>query len=269
MKKNSNDRRRKMDYRATSPAPHHQARPEQPRPAAIVPYRLLAGIAAAVLVSACAAPGASSRQGAADGRDEGPRRFALTPLTEMTQEQRAVADTIMKGPRAAVGSPAAAAGATSLSSPFNVWNRRPELADRLQRVGEYIRFKSSLPARLNEFAILITARHWNAQYEWFAHHRLAMAGGLDPAVAEDLLNGRVPAGMKPDEQVVYAFTTELHEKHGVSDATYQRAVDAFGEQGVADLIAVNGYYVLVAMTVNVDRTPMPGGASLPLPRLGK
>jgi 4-carboxymuconolactone decarboxylase len=88
-------------------------------------------------------------------------------------------------------------------------------------------------------------------------------------VAEDLLNGRVPAAMKPDEKVVYDFTTELHEQHGVSDATYRRAVDAFGEQGVADLIAVNGYYVLVAMTVNVDRTPMPGNAALPLPRLGK
>ena len=109
-----------------------------------------------------------------------PRRFALTPLTEMSAEQRAVADSIMKGPRASVGSPAAAAGATSLSSPFNVWNRRPELADRLQKVGEYVRFRSSLPPRLSEFAILIVARKWNAQYEWFAHHRLAMAGGLDP-----------------------------------------------------------------------------------------
>ena len=69
-----------------------------------------------------------------------------------------------------------------------------------------------------------------------------MVGGLDPAIAEDLRNGHVPANMKPDEQVVYDFTTELHERHGVSDATYKRAVDAFGEQGVADLIAVNGYY---------------------------
>jgi 4-carboxymuconolactone decarboxylase len=200
-----------------------------------------------------------------DGRTEGPRRFALTPLTEMTPEQRAVADAIMKGPRASVGSPAAAAGATSLASPFNVWNRRPELADRLQRVGEYIRFKSSLPARLNEFAILVTAREWNAQYEWFAHHRLAMAAGLDPAVAEDLAHGRVPATMKPDERIIYDFTREMHEKRGVSDATYKRAVDAFGEQGVADLIAVSGYYVLVAMTVNVDRTPIPNGGAAPLP----
>jgi 4-carboxymuconolactone decarboxylase len=226
------------------------------------------GVATLVaLISACAATGDAPSRMAADDRHEGPRRFALTPLTDMTPEQRAVADAIMKGPRAAVGSPAAAAGATSLSSPFNVWNRRPELADRLQTLGESIRFRSSLPPRLNEFAILITARHWDAQYEWFAHHRLAMAGGLDPAIAEEVRNGRVPVGMKPDEQVVYDFTTELHDKHAVSDALYKRAVDAFGEKGVADLIAVTGYYVLVAMTVNVDRTPMPGGAALPLPKL--
>jgi 4-carboxymuconolactone decarboxylase len=191
---------------------------------------------------------------------DGPRRFPLTPLTEMTPEQLAVAKAIMTGPRAAVGSPAAAAGATSLSSPFNVWNRRPELANNLQKVGEYIRFRSSLPARLNEFAILIVARRWNAQYEWFAHHRLAMAAGLDPAVAEDLRQRRVPANMKDDERIVYEFTNELHERRGVTDATYKRAVDAFGEQGVADLIAVNGYYVLVSMPLNVDRTPVPGDA---------
>jgi 4-carboxymuconolactone decarboxylase len=219
------------------------------------------------ILAACAVTVTSDPPPAYDGLASGPRRFALTPLTEMTPEQRAVADAIMKGPRASVGSPAAAAGATSLSSPFNVWNRKPELADRLQKVGEYIRFRSSLPPRLNEFAILVVARKWNAQYEWFAHHRLAMAGGLDPKVAEDLAQGRVPANMKADEQVVYDFSTEMHERHGVSDAVYKRAVDALGEQGVADLIAVNGYYVLVAMTVNVDRTPIPNGAPAPMPAL--
>jgi 4-carboxymuconolactone decarboxylase len=220
-----------------------------------------------VIMSGCASMTSSSDRRDDEGRSEGGRRFALTPFTEMTPEQRAVADSIRSGPRASVGSPAAAPGATSLSSPFNIWNRRPELADRLQKVGEYIRFRSSLPPRLNEFAILVTAREWNAQYEWFAHHRLAMAAGLDPAVAEDVKQGRAPANMKPDEQVVYDFTRELHKHRAVSDAMYKRAVDAFGEQGVADLIAVNGYYVLVAMTVNVDRTPMPDGSKPPLPAL--
>jgi 4-carboxymuconolactone decarboxylase len=229
--------------------------------------KLAAALLLSVVTGCTAMKGAHEGPMSDTGRFEGPRRFHLTPLTEMTPEQRAVADAIMKGPRASVGSPAAAAGATSLSSPFNVWNRRPELADRLQRVGEYIRFKSSLPARLNEFAILVCAREWSAQYEWFAHHRLAMAGGLNPAVAEDLAQGRVPANMKPDEQVVYDFTTELHRTHGVSDTTYKRAVDAFGEQGVADLIGVSGYYVLVAMTVNVDRTPIPNNGKPPLPPL--
>ena len=209
-----------------------------------------------------------SETGGPDGtRFEGERRFALTPLAEMTPEQRAVADAIMKGPRASVGSPVAAAGATSLTSPFNVWNRRPELADRLQKLGEYIRFKSSLAPRLNEFAILIVARRWNAQYEWFTHQRLAMGAGLDPRVADDLANGRFPANMKPDEQVVYDFSTEMHEHRGVTDATFKRAVAALGEQGVADLIAVNGYYVLVAMTVNVDRTPIPNNGLRPIPDL--
>lgn len=222
-------------------------------------HRSLVPAIAALTLSGCAAMSDSPK-----GVSEGPRRFALTPLSDMTPEQAAVAKAIMTGPRASVGSPAAAPGATSLSSPFNVWNRKPELANSLQKVGEYVRFRSSLPPRLNEFAILIVARRWNSQYQWFAHHRLAMAGGLDPAVAEDLRRHRVPATMKEDERIVYDFSNELHERHGVGDATYQRAVDAFGEQGVADLIAVNGYYVLVAMTVNVDRTPIPNGGKRPL-----
>lgn len=196
---------------------------------------------------------------------DGPRRFALTPLADMSEAQRAVAIAIMTGPRAAAGSPAAAAGATSLSSPFNVWIRRPELANHLQQLGEYIRFRSSLPKRLNEFAILILAQKWNAQYEWFAHHRLAMAAGLDPVVADDLANGKMPSAMQADEKIIYAFTTELLDQHHVSDATYQLALASFGEEGIADLIAVDGYYTLVSMTLNVDRTPVPSGAGSRLP----
>ena len=150
----------------------------------------------------------------ADG-DE--RRFRLIPLEEMTPEQRTAAEAIMSGPRAAV--PGSAATAKTPGSPFNPWLRSAELADRLQRVGEYLRFRSSLPARLNEFAILITARQWDSQYEWYAHHRLALQGGLDPAVAADLAEGKRPANMKDDETVVYNFCTELHNDKKVSDAT--------------------------------------------------
>src|SRR6266568_4370164 len=187
------------------------------------------------------------------------RRFKLTPLSEMTPAQRAYANAVMSGPVAATGSAAVVPGAGTI--------RSPALAERLRQLGEQIRFRSSLPARLNEFAILVTARHWTAQYEWYAHHRLALKAGLNPAVAEDLAQGRRPAGMQEDEAVIYDFSHELHNQHAVSDATFKAAVDKFGEQGVVDLIAVNGYYVLVSMILNVDRAPIPGGGKPPLPLL--
>ena len=198
---------------------------------------------------------------------EDQRRFKLIPFTEMTPDQRKYADAVMAGPTSATGSAAVVPGASTIGSPFNVYLRSPVLADQLRRVGEHIRFKTSLPSKLNEFAILITARQWGAQYEWFAHHRLALKAGLNPAVAEDLAQGRRPAGMQDDETAVYNFSQEMHTTHAVSDASYKAVLDRFGEQGVVDLIAVNGYYVMVSMILNVDRTPMPGGAKPPLPQL--
>lgn len=198
---------------------------------------------------------------------EDQRRFRLIPFTEMTPDQRNYADAVLAGPTSATGSAAAVPGASTIGSPFNVYLRSPVLAERLLRVAEHVRFKSSLPAKLNEFAILITARQWGAQYEWFAHHRLALKAGLNPAVAEDLAQGKRPAGMQDDETAIYNFVQELHTTHQVSDANFKAAADRFGERGVMDLIAVTGYYVMVAMTVNVDRTPMPGGAKPPLPTL--
>jgi len=194
------------------------------------------------------------------------RRFRLIPFSEMTAAQRAYADAVMAGPVAGTGSAAVVPGAKTIGSPFNVYLRSPELAQALRPLGEQIRFKSSLPARLNEFAILVTARHWTSQYEWYAHHRLALKAGLAASVAEDLAQGRRPAGMQEDEAIVYDFCRQLHNQHEVSDATFKAAVERFGEQGVVDLIAVNGYYSLVSMILNVDRTPAPGGAK-PLPPL--
>jgi 4-carboxymuconolactone decarboxylase len=202
----------------------------------------------------------------ASAQDDG-RRFKLIPLDQMTPAQRTVADAIRSGPRASTGNSSATASNTTIGSPFNVWLRSPELADHLQKLGSHIRFKSSLSPRLNEFAILVTARHWTSQYEWHAHHRLAMQGGLNPQVAEDLAQGKRPANMQADEAIVYDFSNEMHRNHQVSDATYKAAVEKFGEQGVMDLIAVNGYYVLVSMTLNVDRTPVPDGGKPPLPIL--
>ena len=143
--------------------------------------------------------------------------------------------------------------------------RSPELMERTQKVGEYLRYKSSIPARLNEFAILITARQWTAQIEWHAHHPLALKAGLDPAVAADLAQGRRPAGMKEDEAAVYQFCKEIHDNHGViADATYQAVLDRFGERGVMDLLGVTGYYTMLAMVLNVTRQPVPDGAAPPL-----
>jgi 4-carboxymuconolactone decarboxylase len=194
---------------------------------------------------------------------ESGRRFKVLTLDEMTPAQRVVADNIRSGPRAGVSGSAANSG-NSVGSPFNVWLRSPEVADPIQQVGSYIRFKSSLGPRLNEFAILITAREWTSQYEWYAHHRLALQAGLDPQVAQAVAEGQRPTGMQPDEEIVYDFSRELHQTRRVSDATYARALQQFGERGVMDLIAVNGYYTLVSMTLNVDRTPIPNGGPLPL-----
>ena len=198
---------------------------------------------------------------------EDQRRFRLLPFDEMTPAQRAYAQGVMSGPVSSTGSAAVVPGANTIGSPFNVYLRSPELAEHLLKAAQHIRFKSSLSPKLNEFAILITARQWGAQYEWFAHHRLALKAGLNPAVAEDLAQGKRPGGMQDDETAVYNFTHELHTTHQVSDANFKAVLDRFGEQGVMDLIAVNGYYVLVSMLLNVDRTPIPGGAKPPLPTL--
>lgn len=182
---------------------------------------------------------------------QGQERFAPLPTEAMTPEQKVIADAIV-------------ASRGSMNGPFNAWLRNPVLADRLQKVGEQIRFHSSLPPALNEFAILITARHWTAQFEWYAHYPLAMKAGLEPSVAADLAIGDRPAGMSDDEAAIYDFSTALHALGTVDDAIYKRVLGRFGEKGVVDLIAVNGYYGLVSMTLNVARVSVPAGEPLPL-----
>src|SRR5688572_1863980 len=174
------------------------------------------------------------------------RRFKLIPLDNLTPEQKVLAEAIRSGPRGAVKN-SAAAKPGPLSGPFNVWLRSPGIGDIIQRLGAEIRFRSSIPSRLNEMAILIAARKWTSQYEWYAHNKLALEAGLDPAIPEAIAQGRRPAKMGADETIVYNFSTELHETQGVGDATYKAVLDRFGERGVMDLIAVNGYYVLVSM----------------------
>ena len=192
-----------------------------------------------------------------------PRRFKLIPVENLTAEQRTLYDTVRSGPRAKLAN-SSASKPGPLGGPFNVWLRSPGIGDCVQRLGEEIRFRSSLPSKLNEMAIMITARFWTSQYEWFAHCKLALEAGLDAAIAQDIAEDRRPAKMDADEAIIYDFSQELHENQGVSDANYKRALDRFGERGVFDLIAVNGFYSLVSMCLNVDRTPLPEGVPPPL-----
>ncbi len=187
---------------------------------------------------------------------DGGRRFPLLTESAMTPRQREAYDGIVSGPRkGALG-------------PFNALLRSPDAADRVQRVGEYVRFHSSIPAALNEMAILITGRFWNAQFEFWAHSRLARTAGLSDAIIDALAEGRRPERMSGDEAIVYDFCTELFANKTVSDATFQAAAARFGEQGVIDLVVASGYYSIVSMLLNVDRYPLPEGAAPPLRNLG-
>ena len=151
----------------------------------------------------------------------------------------------------------------TLTGPWQVMLRSPDMINRARALSDYLRFKSSLPPRLSELVILITAREWAQQYEWNAHHPLALKGGLDPAIAKAVGEGRRPEKMAEDEAILYDFCMELQRNRSVSDATYARAVGKFGEQGVVDAIGLSGWYTLVAMVLNTARTPLPDGAAAP------
>jgi 4-carboxymuconolactone decarboxylase len=178
-------------------------------------------------------------------------RFKPLTWEQLTPEQRTMVNDLLAGQR------------TALSGPFNALLRSPEMGNLAQKLGEYVRFRSSVPRRLNEMAILMTAQAWSSQYEWYAHKTLALDAGLNLAIVDDLQAGRRPSAMQKDEAVVYDFCSELRSKHRVSDGTYRSAVELLGERGVVDLIALMGYYDLVSMTLNVDRYPLPDNAPLP------
>lgn len=168
---------------------------------------------------------------------------------EITDAQRQARSAIDEGPRSKIP------GRTpNPAGPFNILIRRPELADCVQKLGLYVRLGSSLPPRLVEFAVIIAARHWDAQYVWVAHRKHALRGGLAPQVADDLGQGRKPAGMQADEAVLYDFCTELQATHGVNDANYAAAVARFGIDGVLDIIAAYGYYSMISMFLNVNQS---------------
>ena len=149
--------------------------------------------------------------------------------------------------------------------PWAVLTRSPELMSRTLMLSDYLRFNSTLPPRLSEFVILMTAREWGQNYEWNAHQPLAVKGGLSPEVAKAIAEGRRPAQMADDEASLYDLIQELLHNRTVSDSTYARAVSKFGEQAVVDAVSISGYYTMVAMLLNTARTPLGPGVPAPLP----
>jgi len=154
-----------------------------------------------------------------------------------------------------------AARSADVSGPFIPLLRSPEVMTRARAMGDYLRFRSSLPPRLSEFVILMTARRWTQQYEWNAHQPLALQGGLKADVVQAIAEGRRPEQMAADEGAVYTLVDEVERNHSVSDATYARAVGAVGEQGVIDTLGLVGYYTTLALVMNTARTPLPAGAT--------
>ena len=175
-------------------------------------------------------------------------RYAPVPPESMTEAQARVRDAIAAGPRG------------SVHGPFTVLLHSPGAADRVQSLGAYIRFESPLPDRLRELAILVTARFWRAEYEWFAHEKLARAAGLPDAVIEAVRIGAPPPFDDPAEEAVHAFCAALHRDRGVDDAVHDRVLSLLGREALTDLVAVSGYYTLISMTLNVYGVPVPDGS---------
>ena len=186
-------------------------------------------------------------------------RFPPLTAEELSPPQRAFADRLTAPPR----------NGKVTNPPYRAYVRSPELAEQLISLADYVRYKTSLPPRLSEMAILITARQWTAQYEWYAHYPQAMKGGLDPKVAEAIANGERPQGMKADETALYDLATSLYRDHKVTDAVYKAALAAFGERGIMDMIGIMGFYDITSMTLITMQAGVPDGRPLPLKTLDK
>jgi 4-carboxymuconolactone decarboxylase len=181
-------------------------------------------------------------------------RFPPLSRGEMTDEQREAHDRVASSPRGGV------------RGPYPALLRHPALARVHEAYGAHVRYNNVLPDRLKEMAILIVARHWNAEYEWHAHRSIAEKAGVPVAVCDAIARGEEPAGLDADAVAVHGFATRLLREREVDDDTFARVKDRFGDKGVLDLIALIGNYITVAMILNVDRHPIPAGAT-PLPKL--
>jgi len=171
-------------------------------------------------------------------------RFSELRLDQLTPEQQQMAVHLKTPPR----------NSALNGGPFNAYARSPGLGLLLLQVSDYVRFNSSLPPRLSEFAIMIAARQWSQPYEWRAHYPLAIKGGLDRQILVDLGAGSRPQGMKEDEVALYDFCTELYRDKNVNDATFKAALAKFGERGIMDLIGIIGYYDIASMALIVQKT---------------
>jgi 4-carboxymuconolactone decarboxylase len=203
---------------------------------------LLAALAATVVIDAMGAdPPMTAKE----------PRFPQLTVEQLNEQQKHLGEQILK------------VSSVGLGGPYNPLLRSPVLGQRMFDLLYYLRWNTSVPLRLNEFAILIIGRQWRSQVEWFAHAPLAIKAGLSPEIVTELKANKRPANMKPDEAVVYDFVTELSAKHQVSDETFKRAKELLGEQQVVDLTAVAGTYVTIAMVLAMAEEGVPPGKDLP------
>ena len=185
----------------------------------------------------------------------------LTPIRPeaMTDEQRALYEAIVGGKRG----PGMRGEDGALVGPFNAMLLNPHVGDRVQRLGEALRFDISLPRNVIEVATLVVGSHWRAQFEWWAHERLAKQAGVPEAVIAAIKRGERPDFSNDDEAGAYDVASELYRTQRLTDATYANAVQRFGESGVFELIALVGYYSLVSLLLNGFDVPLPGGQTPP------
>jgi 4-carboxymuconolactone decarboxylase len=184
-------------------------------------------------------------------------RIKLYPTDDMSPEQQRVHQEIISGARGKIVGPLRAA------------LHNAELADRMQKLGELLRFRTGLTPRLSELAILVTARHWDSQFEWFQHEPIARRAGVPGASVDAIARGEAPAQQADDEAAVHDYTRELLATHAVSAPVYQRALELLGERGVVELTALIGYYSMVALTLNAHEFDLPAGTPAPLPTLNR
>jgi 4-carboxymuconolactone decarboxylase len=179
-------------------------------------------------------------------------RIPLPTPETMTPEQRRVYDAIVSGPR------------KTLVGPLRAALHRPELADKWQQLGELLRYRTSLPPRISELAILVTAKHCHSQLEWLIHEEMARKAGLEDDIINSVKQNKRPATSDADTLAIYDYARELNDRNTVSDAVYRKVLDRFEVAGVVELTALIGYYTMVAMTLNAHEIPLPDGAKPPL-----